>query len=387
MCRCDSPDPENLRLLARVFNRLAYHHADANRHVLSEECWVRQVALLEEVVKRGDAKFDDRRNRADGLLNIAHARGRDGRREAAHEAYAKAVESFRVLAADHPGGWFINAHNALTNLAETGPGRGSMLSDLAASQRRVGHEYRDRKEYTDAMNWYRAAQKTAQEWLAKERESVEAANELAKCHYDMAIVCERLSEPEETVRHLECARTLRLPLVEREPKRCDLHHDLGLTLTFLGSKVVEVGRADDALPLLRDGAEQYRLELTGQPKPAGRLSLASNLLRQSEVTRKTGQLAAAEMALAERRGLLQDQPQELYATAQEFAALALFATGGKTRPSDDDEAARRRYSGFAVETLKQAFAAGYKDVEGARKDAAFAPLRRLPEFNALVMKP
>ncbi len=303
--------------------------------------------------------------------------------------YREAVEAFQpLLATANPVRWHINAHNALENMAKTGPGLEAMRAEIAASHRRVGHAYRSAKSYSDALNRYREGEKVAAAWVQTDGESVEARNELARCHYDQAVIHDSLRESEEALRQMETARDLRLPLVEREPQRRDLRHDLGLTLSFLGSVYADVGRHDDARAALRDGAEQYRLALDGAAADApSRRALAGNLLWQAEQARKTGRLTDADTALTERRRLLREQPQELYATAREYAALALFATGGKTRPSPEEDAARRRYAALAVESLKQALAAGYKDLPGVRKDAALAPLRRLPEFNALLTKP
>jgi tetratricopeptide (TPR) repeat protein len=389
LCNRAQPDLENLSLVASAWNRRAYLHFDAKEYARAEECYARNVALMEEVVRLGSDKPDHRRKIADGILNVAHARGLQGRRDEAHAMYCKAVDAFRpLLATTNPVSWHVNAHNALEHTAGTGPGRAAMLGEIAASHRRTGHAYLNAKQYLQALARYREARKAADEWAKKDGESVEPRSELAKCHYDMAVVLDRLGEPEEAVRHLETARDLRLPLVEREPKRPDLRYDLGLTFTSLAEKLEYVGRHHDALSALRDGAEQYRLALNG-PTPRGpsRLALAANLLAQAGLERRSGRLGAAEAALAERRQLLQDQPQELYATAREFAALALFATGGKGTPSPEEEANRRRYAGLAVATLREAIACGYKDVDRARTDAAFAPLRRLPEFNALVTKP
>jgi serine/threonine-protein kinase len=389
LCNGPKPELEDLRLQAKAWNALGYYHADAKRHAPSEECWGHCVTIDKRLTEMEPANLENTARLANAILNVAHARGNQGRREEAYATYKEAVKTFQpLLATTNPIAWHINAHNALENKAKNGPGRQAMLAEIAASHRRVGHAWRHAKKYNDALLRYRQAENAAGEWLSKDGASVEAHNELARCHYDQAVVYDALREPEEALRHLETARDLRLPLVEREPQRRNLRHDLGLTLSFLGSVYADVGRYEDARAALRDGAEQYRLALEGAGADApSRASLAGNLLGQAEQARKSGRLADADTALTERRRLLREQPQELYVTAREYAALALFATGGKARPSAEEGAARQRYGALAVETLKQAVAAGYKDLAGVRKDAAFAPLRRLPEFNALLSKP
>src|SRR5262249_783542 len=136
-----------------------------------------------------------------------------------------------------------------------------------------------------------------------------------------------------------------------------------------------------------EGAEQYRLVLKSASPPASlRGYLGTNLAARAEFERKAGRLVDAATVLSERRELLAEQPQELYATAREYAWLALRAGQGKAKPSSEEAAGKSRYSALAVETLKDAFAKGFKDVDQARRDTALAILRGRADFNALLKK-
>src|SRR5262249_32874323 len=101
---------------------------------------------------------------------------------------------------------------------------------------------------------------------------------------------------------------------------------------------------------------------------------------------KVGRLADAAGTLTVRRQLLSDQPEELYATAREFALLAVRAGQGRAALSPEEADAKKRYSALALDTLKEAFAKGFKDVDQVRKEPAFGILRGRPEFNALLKR-
>ena len=200
--------------------------------------------------------------------------------------YCEAVKAFKpVLATTNPVGWHVNAHNSLENMARTGPGVAAMRGEIAASHRRVGHAWRNAKKYTDALLRYREAEKVAAEWVKEADDSVEARNELARCHYDQAVIHDQLGETEDAVRHLEAARDLRRPLVKRAPERRELHYDLGLTLSLLAALYADLGRHGDAEAALQDGADEYRL--AGAPADAqSRAALAANLLRQAQLAQE-----------------------------------------------------------------------------------------------------
>jgi hypothetical protein len=180
---------------------------------------------------------------------------------------------------------------------------------------------------------------------------------------------------------------VRRPLLERFPKRMDLRTDLALTLLFLGESYARVGRDDDARAAYTEASDIYRLALKGADASSPwRVHFGTTLARRAELERKAGRLSDAADALTERRQLLADQPQDLYGTAREFAHLALRAGQGKTKLSPDEAAAKDRYAALAVDTLKDAFAKGYKDVEQVRKELDFGVLHGRPEFEALLKK-
>ncbi len=143
LCDVERPNVEDIGLLASAFNRLGYYHTDAKRDDRAEECFERHVALCKQVTRLGLDRPDDRRKIADGILNVAHSLARAGRRETAHQKYGEAIEAFRpLLTPTSPVGWHVNAHNALENFADTGPGRAALARELSASHRAAGHAYR-----------------------------------------------------------------------------------------------------------------------------------------------------------------------------------------------------------------------------------------------------
>ena len=59
---------------------------------------------------------------------------------------------------------------------------------------------------------------------------------------------------------------------------------------------------------------------------------------------------------------------------------------GKTEVSADEQAERQKYVDLAVETLKEAIAAGYQDFEHMQKDADLDAIRGDEGYKKLVEK-
>lgn len=109
------------------------------------------------------------------------------------------------------------------------------------------------------------------------------------------------------------------------------------------------------------------------------------LLRDlAEAHRKLGQPAEVAGVARELRHLWAGDPGEMYDIACQWALCIPIAGTGST--SDKDEAARRR--GFvdqAMEALRQAITAGFRDFELMRKDADLDALRSHTGFQELLM--
>jgi serine/threonine-protein kinase len=387
LTRTEKPNPSLLRMQARSCRSIGHIHFYAKRWDRAEEWFARGVTVSETLIRIEPNITNDQGRLADCILDVAHSQVSAGKNDEGRANYEKAVATFKpLLTTKAPLEWHVNAHLALAQWTKHGPGREAMLGELAASHRRVGRAFLVSGNIGEAMRHYREGRQDAQDWLKREPDSIAARSELAKCWYDLATAHERAGEYDNVVRALETSCDTRRPLIERYPKRNDIRADLGLTLLFLGETYVRVGREDDARAAYAESADIYRKALKdASPSPLWRGHFGTVLARQAEMERKSGRLVDAAAALSERRRLLADQPQDLYGIAREFAQLALRAGQGKTKPSEEEAAAKNHYAALAVDTLKEAVAKGYKD-EQMRKEMDFGVLHGRPDFEALFRK-
>ncbi|HZT79757.1 MAG TPA: hypothetical protein VFA26_06035, partial [Gemmataceae bacterium] len=103
--------------------------------------------------------------------------------------------------------------------------------------------------------------------------------------------------------------------------------------------------------------------------------LYNNLARAYRLEKRP---AEAVLLTLERRKLWGGDPRQLARLPRDFLLAANLAPAGSSE--------RRRYTEHALETVAEALAAGYRDVDGLRKDRDLEPLRKLPEFEALLRK-
>ena len=102
------------------------------------------------------------------------------------------------------------------------------------------------------------------------------------------------------------------------------------------------------------------------------------------VERELGLLDEAAATTGKRQKLWPGDAAALYSTAREYALTAGLAGKGKASPSAEEKTRRRWYSGLALEALRRAVAAGFRDVQRLRSDPALEAVRTLEDFRQLV---
>jgi tetratricopeptide (TPR) repeat protein len=118
-----------------------------------------------------------------------------------------------------------------------------------------------------------------------------------------------------------------------------------------------------------------------------RLNLSDGYFNRAKFLRDSGQPTEAAAITAERKNLWPKNGRELYRTAAEFALTAQLMRGDPlqfplTEPDD-----RKKYVAQAVQSLNDAIANGWDDLEAIRNDSQFAAIRQDPAFQKLIAKP
>src|SRR5262249_62316520 len=108
---------------------------------------------------------------------------------------------------------------------------------------------------------------------------------------------------------------------------------------------------------------------------------------QAMTQREQGQLAEAVATALKRRLLWPRKGDKLYAVAADLALTAARVGKGKTRPSEIEEKQKRECIVLAIETLRHARLAGFKDLARLKKDPAFGPFAKLREFQEFLLDP
>src|SRR5262249_48694512 len=97
-----------------------------------------------------------------------------------------------------------------------------------------------------------------------------------------------------------------------------------------------------------------------------------------------GKHADARASLTDREKLWQNQPAELFAVACDLARFGDRV--GKTNPTPEEAETRNAYLDQAMETLRRACAAGYRNAQELRSSSLRPPLRGRADFEDLLAK-
>jgi hypothetical protein len=108
-------------------------------------------------------------------------------------------------------------------------------------------------------------------------------------------------------------------------------------------------------------------------------------LRATEMARR-GQLAEVAQAGAKLRELEPKTGDNLYNAACAYGLCAGLVVKDKSNPTPAEAAKRQKYLGIALDCLREALGAGFKDFAHMRDDTELAALRGLPEFERLFPK-
>jgi tetratricopeptide (TPR) repeat protein len=277
------------------------------------------------------------------------------------------------------------AKDAREKAAADNPGVTQYQSDLAASLNDLGGVYYDTKQFAPAIQCYNRAIKI-QEKLANLDSNVKYPRaDLASSHYRAGLVLAAHRQREDALVAFGRARDLQQKLVGEDPDNYEYHSALANTLHNLGMNLYELKRYGEALPYVQQAVAQQRAALERAPRIDGyRRSLSKHLGLLAELARVLGRPDEAAAALLERRALWAGNGPELYQVAADLAATAAAVAKDKTELSAEEAAQRRRCEDAAVETLRQAVAAGYRDADALQKDPRLAALRGRHDFQALL---
>jgi len=169
--------------------------------------------------------------------------------------------------------------------------------------------------------------------------------------------------------------------VRQNPGDLDLHSSLGGIYNNLAIVQEELRRPAEAAASYRRAIEHQKTAQSQAPKVSRyRVFLSKHYFNYGRVLRRLGRPEEAVHAALARRALWPNDPQHLVAVAEELAGATKLLAGSKGTEMSAD-----RCADYAVETLKQAMASGWKPTTDDWTQS-FAALKGYPAFAALVKR-
>jgi serine/threonine protein kinase/tetratricopeptide (TPR) repeat protein len=175
------------------------------------------------------------------------------------------------------------------------------------------------------------------------------------------------------------ALELQEALVKEDSHDVELRSTLGGMYNNLGFVLERSKRPTDALAAYGQAVEHQRRAMSQSPDTTKyRIFLSKHYINYARMLRQTGRVDEALRASLARRDLWPGDPVELFSVAEELAAAAdSSVVKAKHGPIAAD------YSDRAVETLKLAFAAGWRPKPHTDWTRSFTAIKNRPEFLAL----
>jgi len=204
--------------------------------------------------------------------------------------------------------------------------------------------------------------------------------DLGISYNNLGMVQYALGQSAEAERSFQQALELQDQLVARSPHDVELQSTLGGVYNNLGMALQKRKRIDEAAEAFRKAVEHQEIAHAQAPQVSRyRSFLSKHYFNYGNVLRQLGRADdAARVALA-RRKLWPNDPQHLFAIAEELALASERLAGRQQGEMTAAQCAER-----AVETLRQAAAAGWKPAANFVWPESFAALKDQPGFAELV---
>jgi hypothetical protein len=379
--------------------------------------WSAMARTIREQQAQGQAGVDVREHLAQIYLVTGALQRRLGRAEEAIDSCRKGIEVYARLAAANPdeGRFPVGLADAYLELSFSQDRAGkhkegvasleqacAVLEDLVARefplgtnlfpfQRSLAQAYYNLslsygQHYPASAQPDRLLQKTS-ELCAKLLAVRPSDPELLYWH---GISCVNLATrkvffPDTQFRLCEQARGSLERLARLRPTDLDNRRALSEVVHRLGTQLANRGQHQEAAALMGQSVEHQRAAYLGGGKSAAdRDVLAQRCRYLATVRRDLKRPGEAAEATLEWAALYRENPAALYQAACDLARCAALTAAGKTSLPPDREDEYRRLAGLALDQLRAAVAAGYRDAGRLRTDPSLGLLRGREEFQALV---
>jgi serine/threonine-protein kinase len=269
------------------------------------------------------------------------------------------------------------ASNLLERLTIASPHVTAYRFQLASTRAAIGHAQLKAGRLPQALDTFELARPVFEQLVREQPKVTEPQRLLDAVYLDVAEAHFHLRQDEQAVRALEQARDIELTLIEAQPNQAEPCNRLGMTLYNMSLSLGRMGRLEDARSVTAQAAERMRQALDKAPREARyRHGLSGAYSRLAQLNWDVDRHDEAREATQKRLALYPSDPGELYGIACD-----LSLTAGRAQ----DET-RRRIADLAVEALRRAVKAGFRDADRARTDGALDLLRSRDDFSELLRR-
>lgn len=304
-------------------------------------------------------------------------------------------------------------------LAAAAPSDAQSQRGLMVSFGKLGNVSLQAGQVTEALEHFQKALEVSQKLAAADPTDAQAQRDQSVSYEKLGDVCFKAGQVPEALGHYQKALEIRQKRAAANPSDGQAQFELAVSLQKNGSVQQKEQQYEQAietygrgLTVLQSLKEQMRLapanerwigilELAIQQcklaptaltdwkvlleQPVDVLPALLDLRGQEFV--QAGRVADAIQAVAKLRELGTATKGQLYNAACVYGVCAARIKPAKDELTAEQAAQRQKHIADALATLREAIKAGYKDLAHMQKDADLAPLRDLPEFNALLPKP
>jgi serine/threonine-protein kinase len=381
--------------LAASLNGLGVHFQETGRVTKAEEVYLKALNLRQKLYDAypGVTRYIDDLAAIHNNLGFMYEKA--GKLEQAEAAYLKALPLLEKLHDDKPvtsqyAQDLANCHNCL----------GGLFNQSG------------RRELAEAA--YLKALALQQELHDKHPDVPAYAQNLADGHDDLGWLYQQTNQRDKADTAHMRALALRQKLHTDHPSVLKYSVSLGDSHRAIGELRRKQGQMDDAQRYYTSAiAVLTKVQADNQRNDSARLTLCDCYRGRALTFDKIAQYAEAikdwdqaiELEKGPKRLMLQSlRATSLFHAGEHEQALAVVnelalakGAGDDTLyncacicalvgPSKDDPQLREQYAARAVELLRKAVAAGYRDIEGIKKDTDLDSLRGRPEFADLLRK-
>jgi eukaryotic-like serine/threonine-protein kinase len=273
------------------------------------------------------------------------------------------------------------------NLVEADPSVSQFAASLARSHQSMGLLFRQEDKPAEALRSSERALAIFQRLAEADPSATQFQDDVGTIHEIIGYLLFQSGKPAEALVAFERMGTTFQKLAADNPnvtefqaKLASSHVNVGWALRQTGKMVEALAAIEKAITIQRKVADDNPRVTDFQSRLAVSLAIAGEL--QQKAGKPVQAVAFLQQAVAIYERLPTRTPRDLYNLACTHAALAGIAAEPGSEMTADE---RRAEAEQAMQWLRRAVAAGYRNVGFMRSDNSLNPLRSRPDFQVLMM--